>query len=136
MSCLAPACAACPGVCADYADFPIVDMTLSSSLNPALIAQHDRLLKLKTPLGNDILLPQRVLAHERLGRSYDYTVDAVAVQDDIDLKKLIAQPVTLWIQQEDRSYLPVSGYVHTAKRLGSDGQLTYCQIALPRGCIS
>ncbi len=113
----------------DSSDFPIVDMPVSSSLNQALIAQHDRLLRLTTPLGDAILLPQRVLAHERLGRSYDYTVDAVAVRDDVDLKKLIAQPVTLWIQQEDRSYVPVNGYVHTAKRLGSDGQLTYCQIA-------
>lgn len=104
-------------------------MTISSSLNQVLIAQHDRLLKLTTPLGDDILLPQRVLAHDRLGRSYDYTIDVVAVQDDIDLRKLIAQPVTLWVQQEDRSYLPINGYVHTAKRLGSDGQLIYCQLA-------
>nr|WP_314545399.1 type VI secretion system Vgr family protein [uncultured Massilia sp.] len=104
-------------------------MTISSSLNQVLIAQHNRLLKLTTPLGGDILLPQRMLAHDRLGRSYDYTIDAVAVQDDIDLRKLIAQPATLWIQQQDRSYLPVNGYVHTAKRLGNDGQLTYCQIA-------
>jgi type VI secretion system secreted protein VgrG len=25
--------------------------------------------------------------------------------------------------------LPINGYVHTAKRLGSDGELTFCQIA-------
>lgn len=95
----------------------------------ALIAQHDRLLKLSTPLGDDVLLPQRVIAHECLGRSYEYTVDVLSVRGDLELKKLIAQPVTLWLRQADRSYLPVNGYVHTIKRLGSDGQLTFCQIS-------
>ncbi|MCS0595464.1 type VI secretion system Vgr family protein [Massilia agri] len=102
----------------------------TKSFNQALLAQHDRLLKLDTPLGNDILLPQRVLAHERLGRSYEYTIDLVSVRDDIELKKLIAQPVTLWLRQADGSYLPTSGYVHTIKRLGSDGQITFCQILI------
>lgn len=99
-------------------------------LDQALFAQHDRLLKLDTPLGDDILLPQRLLAHERLGRSYEYTIDLVSVRDDIELKMLIAQPVTLWLRQADRSYLPVSAYVHTIKRLGSDGQLTFCQMSI------
>lgn len=99
------------------------------SFTQALIAQHNRLLKLTTPLGADILLPQRVLAHERLGRTYEYTVDVVSLRHDIELKKLIAQPVTLWIRQDDRRHRPVSGYVHTVKRLGSDGQLSFCQLS-------
>jgi hypothetical protein len=41
----------------------------SLSLRQALIAQHDRLLKLTTILGDDMLLPQRVMGHDRLGRS-------------------------------------------------------------------
>lgn len=101
----------------------------SRFLDQALLAQHDRLLRLDTPFGDDILLPQRVLAHERLGRSYEYTIDVVSTRDDIELKTLIAKPVTLWLRQADRSYLPVSGYVHTIKRLGSDGQLTFCQLS-------
>ncbi|NVM75488.1 type VI secretion system secreted protein VgrG [Duganella sp. SG902] len=104
-----------------------------SALNPlagqALIGQQSRLVKLTTPLGEDILLPQRVVASDRLGRDYAYTVDCLAVRDDIELKTLIAQPVTLWVQQADQSYLPVHGYVHRMKRLGSDGQFTHCQLA-------
>jgi type VI secretion system secreted protein VgrG len=95
----------------------------------SLIGQQNRLIKLDTPLGGDVLLPQRVVGYERLGRSYEYTVDCLALRDDIELKMLIAQPVTLWIQQADRSYSPVHGYVHTMKRLGSDGQLTFCQMS-------
>lgn len=81
------------------------------ALGQALIGQQNRLLKLTTILGDDVLLPQRVFSHERLGRSYEYTVDTVSVRSEIELKKLIAQPVTLWVQQADRTYLPVSGYV-------------------------
>jgi type VI secretion system secreted protein VgrG len=51
------------------------------------------------------------------------------VRGDFELKTLVARPVTLWIRQEDRSYLPINGYVHTVKRLGSDGELTFCQIS-------
>ena len=106
----------------------MADPQKSLSLHQALIDQQDRLLRLTTPLGEDILLPQRAIAQERLGRGYEYTIDVVSVRDDIELRKLIARPVALWIRQADRSYLPVSGYVYTAKRLGSDGQLTFCQL--------
>lgn len=93
------------------------------------ISQYNRLLKLTTPLGSDVLLPQRLIAHERLGRGYDYTIDLLSTQDDINLKELIAKPVTLWVMQTDQSYLPVHGYIHTIKRLGSDGQFTACQLS-------
>jgi type VI secretion system secreted protein VgrG len=95
----------------------------------AAISQENRLVKLSTPLGADVLLPQRVIAHEKLGRSYQYTVDCLSLRDDIELKKLIAQPVTLWLRQADSSYLPVHGYVHTIKKLGSDGQFIVCQLS-------
>ncbi|MGF6763213.1 type VI secretion system secreted protein VgrG [Paraburkholderia sp. GAS33] len=93
------------------------------------LAQSDRLLKLDTSLGNNVLVPQRVVGHSRIGRLYEFTVDVVSTSDTIELKRLIAQPVTLWIQQTDRSYLPHHGYVHTARRLGSDSGLTSFQIA-------
>lgn len=93
------------------------------------IGQENRLIKLDTPLGANVLLPQRVIAHEKLGRSYEYTVDCLSLQHDIELKKLVAQPVTLWLRQNDCSYLPVHGYAHTIKKLGSDGQFIVCQLA-------
>lgn len=92
------------------------------------ISQENRLIKLDTPLGADVLLPQRVLAHEQLGRSYTYTVDCLSLRRDIELKKLVAQPVTLWLRQANSSYLPTHGYVHTIKKLGSDGQFIVCQL--------
>ncbi len=92
------------------------------------LVQSDRLLKLDSPLGNNVLLPQRVVGYSRIGRHYEFTADVVSTSDTIELKTLIAQPVTLWIQQSDKSYLPHQGYVHTVRRLGSDSGLTSYQI--------
>ncbi|MCA8065212.1 type VI secretion system Vgr family protein [Burkholderia sp. AU38729] len=103
----------------------------SQALRSALLAgpiQDERLVKLETPLGPDVLLPHRVKGRSRLGRHFEFAVDAVSVSDDIELKKLIAQPVTLRIQQADKSYAPHHGYVHAARRLGSDSGLTHYQI--------
>jgi type VI secretion system secreted protein VgrG len=93
------------------------------------ITQNDRLVKLDTPLGSNALLVQRVVGASRAGRDYDFTIDIVSTNDSVQLKDLIAQSVTLWLQQSDKSYRPVHGYVHTARRLGSDGGLTSYQLA-------
>ncbi|WP_347554688.1 type VI secretion system Vgr family protein [Robbsia sp. KACC 23696] len=115
--------------------------------------QQARLLQLDTPLdknaqgqrtGTGVCVPHRVLGRSSAADHFSFTVDAVSARDDIPLKALIAQPVTLWIQQDsgtggagvagagasgDRSgYAPHHGYVHTARRLGGDGSLTTYQL--------
>jgi type VI secretion system secreted protein VgrG len=93
------------------------------------LSQSDRLITLDTKLGFDTLVPQRVVGRSRLGRHFEFTVDVVSTSSNVELKTLIAQPVTLWIQQSDKSYQPHNGYVHTARRLGSNGGLTTYQLA-------
>jgi len=80
------------------------------------LVQSDRLLKLDTPLGDNVLLPQRLVGHARIGRDSSFSLDAVSTSDAIELKNLVAQAVTLWIQQSDKSYLPHHAYVNTARR--------------------
>lgn len=92
------------------------------------LSQSDRLIKLDTNLAPNTLVPQRVVGRSRLGRHFEFTVDVVSLSGNIELKTLIAQPVTLWIQQSDKSYQPHNGYVHTARRLGSNGGLTTYQL--------
>ncbi|MGK8202840.1 type VI secretion system Vgr family protein [Burkholderia cenocepacia] len=92
------------------------------------LLQKERLVKIDTPLGDNALLVQRVVGQSRAGRDYGFTVDVASLNESVELKTLIAQPVTLWLQQSDKSYRPVHGYVHTARRLGSDGGLTSYQL--------
>lgn len=91
--------------------------------------QSTRLLRMDTPLGSNVLLPLRVVGNSRVGRNYDFTVDAASLQGAIELKSLIAKPVTLWVQQGQSQYIPYHGYVHSARRLGSDGSVTTYQIS-------
>lgn len=93
------------------------------------LLQQDRLLKLDTPFGENVLLPQRTVGWSRIGRHFDFAVDVLSTRSDLKLKDLIGQSVTLWIQQVDRSYQPRNGYVYAARRLGSEGGLTSYQIS-------
>lgn len=92
------------------------------------LSQGNRLISLDTKLGANALVPQRVVGRLRLGRHFEFTIDAVSTSDSVELKTLIAQAVTLWIQQSDKSYQPHNGYVHTVRRLGSNGGLTTYQL--------
>ena len=92
-------------------------------------AQRNRLLKLDTPLGADWLAPLQAKGSARLGRDYEFIVDAASIHGrEIKLDSLIGQAVTLWLLQTDGSYLPHHGYVHAFSRLGTDGSLTYYQL--------
>ncbi len=82
------------------------------------LLQRDRLLKLETTLGSNVLVPHRVVGRSTIGRQFEMQVDVVSSHDDVELKALIAQPITLSIQQADRTYRPHHGYVHTVRRLG------------------
>lgn len=106
-----------------------MDMTsLVNAIRGGLI-QQDRLIKTNIPsLPNNALIPRRAVTYSELGRDFSVMLDMVSTASDIELKKLIAQPMTLWIQQTDKSYLPVNGYIHTARRLGSDGSTSSYQL--------
>ncbi|KWN17749.1 type VI secretion system Vgr family protein [Burkholderia ubonensis] len=93
------------------------------------LIQQDRLLKTDIPsLPGNALVPRRAVTLSELGRDFSVTLDMVSTAGDIELKKLIAQPITLWIQQASKSYLPINGYIHTARRLGADGSLSSYQL--------
>ncbi|WP_246796968.1 type VI secretion system Vgr family protein [Burkholderia perseverans] len=101
----------------------------SEALRGGLI-QQDRLLKTDMPsLPDNALVPRRAITCSELGRDFGVTLDMVSTANDIELKTLMAQPMTLWIQQDDKSCLPINGYIHTARRLGAEGSQTSYQLA-------
>ncbi|WP_176016681.1 type VI secretion system tip protein TssI/VgrG [Burkholderia sp. BCC0398] len=97
------------------------------------LLQHERLLKLDTPLGTNKLIPLRATGWAKIGRDYRWTVDVASTRNDIALLSLMHQPVTLWIQQASApftssTYRPIHGFVHRAGILGGDGDLAVYQI--------
>ncbi|ACR32421.1 type VI secretion system Vgr family protein [Burkholderia glumae] len=93
-------------------------------------AQFERVVKLDTPAGPDRLVPLWVKGTARLGRDYEFVVEAAALLDggDIDARAILGSAVTLWIRQTDRSYMPIHGYVHHFAELGADGSCAYYQL--------
>ncbi|WP_186068351.1 type VI secretion system Vgr family protein [Burkholderia gladioli] len=101
---------------------------LIQALQGGLI-QQDRLVKTDVPtLPDNALIPRRAVTYSELGRDFSVTLDMVSTASAIELKSLIAQPMTLWIQQANKSYLPINGYIHTARRLGSEGSQASYQL--------
>ncbi|MBR8458688.1 type VI secretion system tip protein VgrG [Burkholderia dolosa] len=97
---------------------------------PGGLIQQGRLLKTDIPaLPNNALVPRRAVTRSELGRDFSVVLDLVSTASDVELKTLIAQPITLWIQQTNKSYLPINGYIHTARRLGTDGSLATYQLS-------
>ncbi|NIE84606.1 MULTISPECIES: type VI secretion system tip protein TssI/VgrG [unclassified Burkholderia] len=95
--------------------------------------QHDRLLKLHTPLGASTLVPIRLLGSSRIGRDYRFTIDVVSTRADIALLSLMHQAVTLSIRQRNAfdnraEYSNIHGFVHHVGFLGMDGGLAIYQI--------
>ncbi|WP_232454201.1 contractile injection system protein, VgrG/Pvc8 family, partial [Burkholderia ubonensis] len=75
------------------------------------LIQQDRLLKTSIPsLPENALVPRRAVTYSEIGRDFSVTLDMVSTAGDIELKTLIAQPITLWIQQANKSYLPINGW--------------------------
>ena len=96
--------------------------------------QQDRLLRLSTPLGPEVLLAERVQIDESIAPSGESALDAcgfclqltaLSADTHIQLKKLIGQPVLLeLLTQASRSELrPFHGHVTEAALLGADGGL-------------
>ncbi|CAN7529627.1 type VI secretion system tip protein VgrG [Trinickia sp. LjRoot230] len=93
------------------------------------IEQVNRALILESPLGAQVLLPQRVVGESRIGRDFELTVDVVSRERAIELKKLMAKPVTLWVRQRHDAFVPYHGFVFATRRLGSEGGFTYYQLS-------
>ena len=94
------------------------------------LSDAQRLLKLSTPLGGNALLVQRVVARENLSAPFTFTVDCLSQQHDLDLRQLLAQPVTLSILQADGSYRDLHAIVSDAALLGGDGGVSDYQLVL------
>ncbi|WP_321955371.1 hypothetical protein [Paraburkholderia bannensis] len=47
------------------------------------LLHQDRLLKLDTTIGDNVLLPQRMIGWSRIGRDFDFALDVLVTRGDI-----------------------------------------------------
>jgi type VI secretion system secreted protein VgrG len=98
--------------------------------------QDTRLLRLHTPLGPQMLVPERVQVDEGIGP--DPTVPgglrieltALAADAHIDIERLIGQPVLLELMLADGSWRPWHAHVAEFGLMGADGGLARYRLLL------
>jgi hypothetical protein len=72
--------------------------TLAAFSRPSVLnhySQETRLIRLSTPLGEDVLVPECVRGEEAIGRDFSFQISALSTNADIGLRSLIGQPALL-----------------------------------------
>ncbi len=104
-------------------------------------SQNQRLLRLHTPLGPNVLLAERMQGTETIGprapgsaasAGFKFEVLALSTNAHLQLKDLIGQPVRLdLLTQQSRTVLrPFHGHVTSFALLGSDGGLARYKLTI------
>ena len=102
--------------------------------------QNQRLIKLHTPLGTDVLIAERLQVEESIGpdaagsapAGTRIVMHALSADGHIELKSLIGQPalVELLTQHSRVALRPWHGHITKAELLGSDGGLARYRLTI------
>jgi len=96
-------------------------------------SQHNRLMRLDFPFKDGppaILLPNKLVAHEEVSRSFRFDVEVLSDDPRIPLKKLMGRMVTISLVREDGSLRYFNGYITEFRFLRSDGGFAFYQMVL------
>lgn len=87
--------------------------------------QENRLLALKTPLGEDVLLLERMTGHEAISRLFNFTLDLLSEKKNISFTDIVGQNVTLRVALGDGKARYFNGYVSRFAQSGTDPRFTH-----------
>src|SRR5882672_8244107 len=73
--------------------------------------QADRPIRIKTPLGEDVLLVGSLTGSERLGRPFQYDLVLFSEDHELDYKKIIGQNVTVFVEKEGAEPRYFNGFI-------------------------
>ena len=92
--------------------------------------QDGRIGLLATPLGKDALLLGRFDAFEGLGELFEYRIEALSVQEDIDFNGLIGRNLSVHLETVDQVGRDFSGVLVEARWVGKRGALYVYRLVL------
>ena len=87
----------------------------------AKITQMNREIKLKTPLGDDVLLLHSMSGHEELGTLFEYQLELVSDTTDADFNQLIGDTITVSLEVGVGRARYFNGYVNRFAQTGTSG---------------
>ena len=97
---------------------------------PITIAQQNRLIKVKTPLGDDVLALSAMSGIEELGRLFKYDLNLLSEDNDIKIDDILGQNVTVSLKLADGSDRFFNGIVNRFCQVGQIGGLAHYQATL------
>src|SRR5438874_162456 len=87
--------------------------------------QENRLLKLTSPLGDDVLLLQGFTAHEGISQLFKFNLDLLSDKNSISFNDIIGQKVTMRVNLFDGSDRYFNGFVSRFAQSGADARFTH-----------
>jgi len=88
-------------------------------------SQHDRLIRIKTPLGEDALLLHSFTGNEGISRPFHFSVELLSENHSIAYKDIVGKQVTLSLKLPDDSRRYWNGFVSRFAILTRDNRFTY-----------
>jgi len=96
-------------------------------------SQHNRLMRLDFPCKDGpsaILLPNKLVAHEEMSRSFRFDVEVLSDDPRIRLKNAMGRMVTISLVREDGSLRYFNGYITEFSFRRSDGGFAFYRMRL------
>lgn len=94
------------------------------------ITQVHRFLSLGTPLGDDKLVVSRVVGEERLGRMFEYRVDAISEDHEVAFDDIVGKNVTVRLELEEGNTRYFNGYVTQFSQVPQGAHLASYQLTV------
>ncbi|MGF6273983.1 type VI secretion system secreted protein VgrG [Massilia sp. UYP11] len=96
-------------------------------------SQHNRLMRLDFPFKDGppaVLLPNKLVAHEEVSRSFRFDIEVLSDDPRIPLKLLMGRMVTISLVREDGSLRYFNGHITEFRFLRSDGGFAFYRMVL------
>lgn len=90
----------------------------------SVYTQDYRRTGISTSLGKDVLLLQAFEGKESLSELFEYQLDLLSENDDIDPTELVGQPVSFWVEYQDGESRYFHGIVNEFEYLGKGDRLS------------
>jgi type VI secretion system secreted protein VgrG len=94
------------------------------------LSQDERIGSLATPLGKDVLVLGRFDGNEGLGELFEYRIEALSIQANIDFNSLIGLNLSVHINTSDNVGRNFSGVLVEARWTGKRGKLYIYRLVL------
>jgi type VI secretion system secreted protein VgrG len=98
------------------------------------VTQENRLIAIDSPLGQDVLLLTSVQGEDVVSACFTYTIEFITKASDADVRGLVGQPVTIWLDNDQTQRVPINGYIRRVmdKRITLKGFKGYRAEVVPR----